>query len=477
MKKNYIGLYGLGVMGQSLVQNMARHGIPVSAYNKFDYDQVTVPFLEGKAAGLPVSGYEKLEDFVQSLERPRKILLMTTAGKATDSVIEELVPLLEEGDMIADCGNSFFEDTRRREQKLKKQGILYFGVGVSGGEKGALEGPSIMPGGNEQNYSTYLAPVLEAIAAKAGDGSACCTYIGEDGAGHYVKMVHNGIEYGDIQIICEAYSLMKNVLGLSNQEMADVFAAWNIGRLQSYLIEITSKILRKKDEETGTDLIDMILDEAGQKGTGKWTSIQSVELGVCASTMVESVEARFLSARKEERVKASQSVQKERVDFPVEPAEFLSDLEQAVFASKVVSYAQGFALLIAAAEAYDWKLDMGKIALIWREGCIIRAGFLERIAQAYQENPQLENLMFTPEFQPALEAAQSGWRRVGMAALAAGIYAPCIVSALQYFDGYTSRNLPANLLQAQRDWFGAHTYHRIDRDHDQSFHTIWEDGE
>ena len=470
--KNNIGLYGLGVMGQSLVINMANHGYRVSAYNKFDYEKVTAPFA-ARTEGKTISTYKKLIDFVQSLEKPRKIILMVTAGKAVDSILEDLVPMLEQGDLVADCGNSYYKDTIRREAALRKKGIYYFGIGVSGGEKGALEGPSIMPGGDKKAYDDLLSDILTAISAKTKDGSPCCNYIGPDGAGHYVKMVHNGIEYGDIEIICEAYSIMKNLLSMNNEEMADKFENWNRGRLNSYLIDITSKILRKKDPESGMYVVDLILDEAGQKGTGKWTSMEALDMGIAAPTIAESVFARCISAIKPQRIKASQIFSKP-AHISENKEQLLKDLEQAVYASKILSYAQGFALLKEASEDHHWDLRFGDIALLWREGCIIRAKFLERIKQAFDKEKSLENLLVSDEFSSDIENAVPGWRRVVSETILTGIYAPAITNSLLYFDGYTSDRLPANLLQAQRDWFGAHTYRRVDRPHEQSFHTIWE---
>ncbi|MBQ1477280.1 MAG: decarboxylating NADP(+)-dependent phosphogluconate dehydrogenase [Erysipelotrichaceae bacterium] len=470
---NYIGLIGLGVMGQSLALNIARHGYTTSVWN-IDTD-VTEKFLKNRVKEEPVTGCYDLKEFVDSLEKPRKILLMITAGKAVDSVTESLLPYLEEGDTIADLGNSYFKDTIRRSEELTKKGIHFFGVGVSGGEMGALLGPSIMPGGNKEFYENYLGRVLEDISAHTKDGTPCCDYIGSDGAGHYVKMVHNGIEYGDIQIICEAYDIMKNVLAMDNEEMADVFTKWNEGRLNSYLIEITSKILRRKDEETGKYIVDVILDEAGQKGTGKWTSLEALDLGVPSSTIAESVFARCLTALKEQRVKAAKRFPKEKKAFMGDKEAFLQDLEAAVYASKIVSYAQGFAQLKEASKVYHWDLQFGRIALLWREGCIIRAQFLEKIDEVFKEDKDIDNLLMSPSFGKEVEEALPSWRSVVMNAIAHELYIPTLANSLLYFDGYRSERLPANLLQAQRDWFGAHTYHRVDRPHDESFHTIWEE--
>ena len=470
---SYIGLIGLGVMGQSLVLNIARHGYSISVYNR--NTAVTDKFITERVKQEPIEGYKDLKEFVDSLEKPRKILLMVTAGKAVDAVTEQLLPYLEEGDTLADLGNSYFKDTIRRSEELTAKGIHFFGIGVSGGEMGALVGPCIMPGGNKEFYNNYLGKVLEDISAHTKDGVACCDYIGSDGAGHYVKMVHNGIEYGDIQIICEAYDVMKNVLGMDNEEMAEVFTEWNKGRLNSYLIEITSKIMNRKDEETGEYIIDVILDEAGQKGTGKWTSLEALDLGTPSSTIAESVFARCLSALKEQRVKAAKVFPKNNVEFKGDKKEFLKDLEAAVYASKIVSYAQGFAQLKEASKVYNWDLDFGRIALLWREGCIIRAQFLEKIDEVYKENKDIDNLLMSASFGEDVRNALPAWRRVVLKAIEHELYVPTLANSLLYFDGYRSERLPANLLQAQRDWFGAHTYHRVDRPHDESFHTIWEE--
>lgn len=472
---SYIGLYGLGVMGQSLALNMAGKGYSVSVYNKFDYEKVTVPFLEKKGSALGIEGFSDLGDFIHSLEKPCKVLMMVTAGKVVDSVIEDLLPYMEAGDIIIDCGNSYFKDTIRRESALSQKHIHFFGVGVSGGEKGALEGPSMMPGGNEQAYDKYLKDLFEAMSAKTDTNEACCSYIGPNGAGHYVKMVHNGIEYGDIQIICEAYSYMKNLLKMDNKDIADVFEKWNKGRLNSYLIEITSKILRKKDTETGKDLVDVILDKAGQKGTGKWTSMEALDLGVAAPTIAESVFARCLSAIKEERVEASKHFQKVEPVVSGSLSTNLENLEKAVYASKILSYAQGFALMKEASKTHDWNLRLGDISLLWREGCIIRAQFLGRIKEAFDQDPDLDNLLMDPSFGKDIQDALPGWRQIVSSAVLNGIYMPAILNSLQYFDGYTSENLPANLLQAQRDYFGAHTYQRVDAPREKSFHTVWEE--
>ncbi|MBR0138207.1 MAG: NADP-dependent phosphogluconate dehydrogenase [Erysipelotrichaceae bacterium] len=470
--KSYIGVFGMGVMGQSLALNIVNHDYSVAVYNRTA--SVTEKFTE-RIQGRKITPTYTLEEFIDTLEIPRKIILMVKAGAATDAIIGNLLPYLQEGDILIDCGNSYYKDTIRRNQQLLEKGVHFFGVGVSGGERGALEGPSIMPGGIREDYDLYLRDLLNDISAHTDDGSPCCDYIGPDGAGHYVKMVHNGIEYGDIQIICEAYQIMKDLAGLSNAEMADVFAKWNSGRLSSYLIEITSNILRFKDDLTDNDLVDMILDEAGQKGTGKWTSMEGLDLGVAVPTIAESVFARCLSAIKPERVAASKILPARPV-VPVENREeFINDLEKAVYASKITSYAQGFCQLQQASREYNWNLQLGNISLLWREGCIIRAQFLGRIKQAFEENADLVNLLVSEQFRDDIVSDEKSWRNVVCTAIANGIYCPAMTSALQYYDGYRSERLPANLLQAQRDWFGAHTYHRIDKDHEESFHTKWEE--
>lgn len=469
-RKSYIGVYGLGVMGQNLALNIASHDFLTSVYNKFDFENTTRIVTSRNEN---IRGYEDVKGFIDSLESPRKIILMVTAGTVVDTIISEVTPLLEEGDMLIDCGNSYYEDTIQRESKLKSKGIYFFGVGVSGGAEGALKGPSIMPGGNKEMYRMYLSEVFNRIAAHTQKGVPCCSYIGEGGSGHYVKMVHNGIEYGDIQIICEAYYLMKELLLLSNEEMADVFKKWNQGRLNSYLIEITSDILLKKDEITGESMIDTVLDDAGQKGTGKWTSMESIKLNIPAPTIVESVIARYISAMKEERVLNAKLFEKEKRTVLINKDEFLESLEKAVFASKVVSYAQGFQQLQCASIKNNWELDLGEISLVWRQGCIIRAQFLERIKEAYQKDSTLKNLITTEEFMKDINEAQKSWRDIVSCAILNGFYIPTIVNSLQYFDGITSAFLPANLLQAQRDCFGSHTYHRVDKPKDESYHTEW----
>lgn len=467
--KNEIGLYGLGVMGQSLVLNIANHGHSIAVFNRSSGKTET--FMQEKVTGQPITATYSLEEFVDALELPRRILLMVTAGSVTDATIENLLPLLSKGDIIVDCGNSFYKDTVRREAYLKEKGINFFGTGVSGGEMGALLGPSMMPGGDREAYR-YLEPVFMDIAAKTPSGDACCGYIGPDGAGHYVKMVHNGIEYADIQIICEAYHMMKAVAGMTNAQIQQVFETWNKGRLRSYLIEITAEILKRKDEETGNDLIDMILDRAGQKGTGKWTSMEGLDIGCVIPTVAESVFARNMSAIKDERVRVSKLFDS-RPFYPLADT-FLEDLEKAVYAAKVCCYAQGFRLLKEASEANSWGLKFGEIALLWRAGCIIRADFLEDIKRAFDIDPDCPNLIATEKFSAELKTAETAWRQIVLCGIGNGCYLPALTSTLNYFDGYRSARLPANLLQAQRDYFGAHTYQRVDKDPSQAFHTVWE---
>jgi 6-phosphogluconate dehydrogenase len=473
---SYVGVLGMGVMGQSLALNIANHGYTISVFNR--HGEATKDFMETRVKSqvdLVTATYE-LKDFVDSLERPRKIILMVKAGPVVDRVTDDLLPYLEKGDVVIDAGNSYYKDTKRRMDHYSELGINFFGMGVSGGEKGALVGPSIMPSGDKSLYDNYLGKLLTDISAHTEDGSPCCDYIGPEGSGQYVKMVHNGIEYGDIQIIDEAYFIMKNMLGMTNAQMADTFETWNTGRLDSFLVEITYKILREKDSDTGDDLIDHILDEAGQKGTGMWTAIEGLEMHMAIPTMAEAVFARNLSAVKGERVSASQEFT-EKSYFSVEDKDaMLADLEQAVYASKIMSYAQGFQLLEKASREHNWNLKLGDIALLWREGCIIRAKFLGRIKAAYDgAQGQVQNLMLTDEFKNEIKTAVPGWRRVVAKAIEAGLYIPTLANSLMYFDGYTSAKLPANLCQAQRDWFGAHTYHRDDQPHDLSFHHKWEE--
>lgn len=469
MGKSSIGVYGMGVMGQSLALNMMNHGYQVSVFN-IDYD-VTEKFVQTKALGKSVQPCKELKEFTDSLEKPRRVFLMVTAGKVTDLVIDQLKECLEEGDIIIDGGNSYFKDTTRRFKELREYGLHFIGTGVSGGEKGALEGPSMMPSGDPEAYQ-YVEQIFTDISAKAKDGAPCCAYIGGDGSGHYVKMVHNGIEYADIQIICEAYDLMRNGAGFSIEEIQQVFEQWNQGRLKSYLIEITSKILKKKDEETGKYLVDVIQDKAGQKGTGKWTSMEGLDIGAAIPTIAESVFSRYISAQKEERVRASLELTVNLSAEVTDKEEFVRDLEAAVYAAKICCYAQGFELLKKAAAEYGWVLDFGQIAMIWREGCIIRADFLEDIKAAYDQG-EVSNLMLTSKFKKELLDAQKSWRRIVCHIVNSGIYAPALTSTLNYFDGYRCERTSANLTQAQRDFFGAHTYERTDRE--GIFHTIWEE--
>jgi len=472
MTKQQIGLVGLAVMGENLVLNIERNGFGVAVFNR-TVEKVT-EFVNKRAAGRNVKGTYTLEELVQSLETPRRILLMVKAGQAVDDFIEKLRPLLSPGDILIDGGNSYFKDTIRRNKSLAAHGILYIGTGVSGGEEGALWGPSIMPGGQEEAYEA-IAPVLTKIAAHV-DGEPCCAYIGPDGAGHYVKMVHNGIEYADMQLICEAYFILSNALGMSAAEMHDVFAEWNKGELNSYLIEITAEILAHVDPETGKPLVDVILDKAGQKGTGKWTSQEALDLGVPAPTIAEAVFARCLSAIKDERVIAAKKIKGPRKRYRGDKTQFIEAIRKALFASKICSYAQGFALMQAAGQEYGWDLNFGEIAKIWRGGCIIRAQFLHLITAAYRRDPKLANLLLDPYFNDVVRNAQVEWRRVVATAVNGGIPVPAFSSALSYFDGYRRAHLPANLLQAQRDYFGAHTYERIDKPGQGPFHTEWTAG-
>lgn len=467
MSKQQIGVIGLAVMGKNLALNIESRGFSVSVYNRSS--SKTEEFLQ-EAKGKNVVGTYSIEEFVQSLETPRKILLMVKAGTATDATIQSLLPHLEKDDILIDGGNTYYKDTQRRNKELAESGIHFIGTGVSGGEEGALKGPSIMPGGQKEAHE-LVKPILEAISAKV-DGEPCTTYIGPDGAGHYVKMVHNGIEYGDMQLISESYFILKQVLGLSADELHEVFAEWNKGELDSYLIEITADIFTKKDEETGKPLVDVILDKAGQKGTGKWTSQSSLDLGVPLPIITESVFSRFLSAMKEERVKASKVLSgPEASAFEGDKAEFVEAIRKALYMSKICSYAQGFAQMRSASEEYDWNLSYGDIAMIFRGGCIIRAQFLQKIKDAYDRESALTNLLLDPYFKEIVEGYQSALREVISLAVKHGIPVPGFSSALAYYDSYRTETLPANLLQAQRDYFGAHTYQRIDKD--GIFHTEW----
>ena len=467
MKAN-IGLIGLAVMGQNLVLNMNDHGFKVAVYNRTAAR--TDEFLSGPAQGTSVVATYSLEELVQSLDSPRVVMLMVKAGEVVDHYIEQLIPLLASGDVIIDGGNSLFTDTNRRTRSLREKNIRYIGTGVSGGEEGARHGPSIMPGGNPEAWP-IVKPILQAISAKV-DNQPCCHWVGDDGAGHYVKMVHNGIEYGDMQIICEAYQLMSEGLGLSAEQMQTIFARWNQGKLSSYLIEITSNILGYKDED-GSPLLEKILDTAGQKGTGKWTGINALELGVPLTLIGESVFARCLSAMKEERVTAAKLIPKPVKKFTGDQQAMIDAIQEALYASKIISYAQGFRLMREAAHEYGWTLNYGDVALMWRGGCIIRSGFLNDIKQAYNANPELENLLLAEFFVNAMQQANIGWRRTVIMGIELGIPTPALSSALAYYDGYRCAKLPANLLQAQRDYFGAHTYERTDKPRGEYFHTDW----
>ncbi|RME94498.1 MAG: decarboxylating NADP(+)-dependent phosphogluconate dehydrogenase [Verrucomicrobia bacterium] len=469
-----IAVIGLAVMGQNLILNMNDHGFTVVAYNRTV--QKVDDFLANAAKGTRIQGAHSLEEMVAKLKRPRRVMLMVKAGRPVDEFIEHLIPLLEPGDIIIDGGNSNFEDTIRRTKYVESKGLLYIGTGVSGGEEGARHGPSIMPGGSPAAWP-HVKPIFQAIAAKAPDGSPCCDWVGSDGAGHYVKMVHNGIEYGDMQLICEAYQLMKDGLGMSADEMHEVFKQWNEGELNSYLIEITRDILAFKDED-GQPLVDKILDTAGQKGTGKWTVISSAHLGVPVTLIAEAVYARCVSAMKEERLKAAKRLRGPKpllpqAKDPAKKAKFIDEIRQALYAAKIVSYAQGFMLLRAAAENYGWKLNFGGIALLWRGGCIIRSVFLGKIKEAFDKNRRLANLMLDPFFKKAIRDSQRAWRNVVATAAKRGIPVPAFGTALAFYDSYRSERLPANLLQAQRDYFGAHTYERVDRPRGEFFHTNW----
>ncbi|MCY8181116.1 NADP-dependent phosphogluconate dehydrogenase [Bacillus paralicheniformis] len=467
MAKQQIGVVGLAVMGKNLALNIESRGFTVSVYNRSS--EKTEEFLK-EAEGKNVVGTYSIEEFVQSLEKPRKILLMVKAGTPTDATIQSLLPHLEKGDILIDGGNTYYKDTQRRNRELAESGIHFIGTGVSGGEEGALKGPSIMPGGQKEAHE-LVKPILEAISAKV-DGEPCTTYIGPDGAGHYVKMVHNGIEYGDMQLISESYFILKHIVGLSSDELHEVFSEWNKGELDSYLIEITADIFTKKDEETGKPLVDVILDKAGQKGTGKWTSQSALDLGVPLPIITESVFARFISSMKEERVKASKLLTGPEAKPAAENKEELIEaVRKALFMSKICSYAQGFAQMKAASEEYGWDLKYGDIAMIFRGGCIIRAAFLQKIKEAYDRDPELDNLLLDPYFKNIVEGYQGALRKTISLAVEQGIPVPCFSSALAYFDSYRTATLPANLIQAQRDYFGAHTYERTDKE--GIFHTEW----
>ena len=470
MSKQNIGLIGLAVMGENLVLNMESKGYSVAVYNRTTAK--VDAFMGDRAKGKNIAGYHTVEEFTAALERPRKVILLVKAGSPVDDFIEMLIPHLEADDIIIDGGNSYFHDTIRRTKYVESKGLRYIGTGVSGGEEGALKGPSIMPGGSTSAWPEVKS-IFQDVAAKVADGSPCCEWLGPDGAGHFVKMVHNGIEYGDMQMIAESYWIMKHVLGVSAPEMQPVFDEWNQGELDSYLIEITRDIMGKVDEETGDPLLEKILDTAGQKGTGRWTSLEALNLGVPAPTVVEAVLARAISAQKDERVAASKVLSGPTPSFDGNKEEFIEMIRKALYASKICSYAQGFQLMRAAQEEYDWKLNFGEIALMWRGGCIIRAQFLGKIKDAFDKNPELSNLLLDDYFKNIIETSQNAWRKVIATAVECGIPTPAFSSALAYYDGYRSDRLSANLLQAQRDYFGAHTYERTDKPRGEFFHTNW----
>jgi 6-phosphogluconate dehydrogenase len=470
-----IALIGLAVMGQNLILNMDDHGFTVVAYNRST--EKVDQFLTNEAKGTHVLGAHSIAEMVAQLKRPRRVMMLVKAGRPVDEFIDQLIPQLEAGDIIIDGGNSLFEDTNRRQKYVESKGLLYIGTGVSGGEEGARHGPSIMPGGSPAAWP-FVKDIFQAVSAKVEGTVPCCEWVGEMGAGHYVKMVHNGIEYGDMQLICEAYNIMKSGLGLGAGEMHEVFKEWNTGELDSYLVEITRDILARKDED-GQALVDKILDTAGQKGTGKWTVINSQELGIPITLMAEAVYARCVSALKDERVQASARLVGPApllADIAADPAKkkaFIADIRHALYASKIVSYAQGYMLMRTAAREYGWNLNYGGIALMWRGGCIIRSRFLGKIKEAFERNPELTNLLLDDYFLGEIDKAQAGWRKVVATAALQGIPAPAFSTALAFFDQYRSAVLPANLLQAQRDYFGAHTYERIDQPRGQFFHTNW----
>ena len=464
-----IGLVGLAVMGENLVLNMESKGFSVSVYNR-TVEKVN-KFVNGRGKNKNIFGANTIEELVASLKRPRKVMLMVKAGKAVDDFIELLIPHLEPGDIIIDGGNTHYPDTNRRAKYVESKGLLYIGTGVSGGEEGALLGPSIMPGGSPEAWDV-IKPIFQAIAAKVNDGTPCCDWVGRDGAGHFVKMVHNGIEYGDMQLICEAYHVMKDLLQMDADAMHEVFEEWNKGDLDSYLIEITRDILAYMDAD-GIPIVDKILDTAGQKGTGKWTAVAALDQGIPLTLIGESVFARCLSALKDERMAAAKILKFPKVEFIGDRRVFLDGLRKALLASKIVSYAQGYALMRSASEDYKWDLNYGGIAMMWRGGCIIRSVFLEKIKEAFDNNPDITNILLDPYFTKKLLEAQEGWRNVIIQAVKAGIPVPAFSAALAYFDAYRAERLPANLLQAQRDYFGAHTYERLDKPRGQFFHTNW----
>ena len=464
-----IALIGLAVMGQNLILNMNDHGFTVVAYNR-TISKVD-EFLNKEAKGTSVMGARSIQEMVSYLKRPRRVMMLVKAGAPVDEFIEQLLPYLEKGDIIIDGGNSLYQDSMRRTKYLEEKGLLFIGTGVSGGEEGARRGPSIMPGGSPAAWP-HVKDIFQKIAAKVDDGTPCCDWVGENGAGHYVKMVHNGIEYGDMQLICEAYHLMKDGLGMTADEMHQVFAEWNKGDLDSFLIEITANILAFKDTD-GQPLVDKILDTAGQKGTGKWTVISSQELGIPITLMAEAVYSRCVSALKDERVAAAKKLRGPKPKIPADRAKFVEDIRKALYASKIVSYAQGYMLMRAAAKENNWKLNYGGIALMWRGGCIIRSRFLGMIKEAFDKNPRLTNLLLDKFFKKAIKDAQRSWRNVVATAAKKGIPVPAFSTALAFYDAYRSERLPANLLQAQRDYFGAHTYERLDKPRGEFFHTNW----
>jgi 6-phosphogluconate dehydrogenase len=465
-----IGLVGLAVMGENLVLNMESHGYTVAVYNR---TQARVDdFVSGRAKGKRIVGCHSVKELVAALKRPRKVMIMVKAGPSVDQVIEEVAPLLEPGDILIDGGNTHYPDTSRRTRDLARRRLMFVGTGVSGGEEGALRGPSIMPGGDPAAWPA-VKPIFQNISAKAPDGSPCCDWVGNEGAGHYVKMVHNGIEYGDMQLIGETYDLLSRVAGLDAEELHGVFTRWNSGRLDSYLVEITRDIFGYRDQESGRPLVDLILDAAGQKGTGKWTVNSALDVGSPLTLITEAVFARSLSAQKDERMAASKVLKGPGTRFTGDKKAFIDDVELALYASKIVSYAQGFALMTAMARESGWTINSGAVALMWRGGCIIRSAFLGKIKEAFDRNPQLTNLLVDPYFAEEIERAQAGWRRAVSTGVLNGIPLPAMSSALAYFDGYRCGRLPANLLQAQRDYFGAHTYERVDRPRGEFFHTNW----
>jgi 6-phosphogluconate dehydrogenase len=471
-KKCDFGLIGLAVMGENLALNIESRGFSVAVFNR-TVSKVD-DFMAGRAKGKNFCGCHSVEEMVGCLSSPRKVMLMVKAGAAVDEFIEKLIPLLSPGDVIIDGGNTHFSETERRTAYVESKGLLYIGTGVSGGEEGALKGPSMMPGGSEKAWP-LVRPIFQAIAAKVGPNKdiSCCEWVGPRGAGHYVKMVHNGIEYGDMQLICEAYWMLKNALGLNNDELYEVFAEWNRGDLNSYLIEITRDIFSVRDSETGKHLVDLVMDTAGAKGTGKWMSQLALDLGVPSTLVTEAVYARCLSAMRDSRLRASKVLAGPNAVYEGDRKEFIEQIRQALYASKICSYAQGYVQMQAAAAEHKWPLNFGPIAMLWRGGCIIRATFLERIKEAFDADPKLENLLLAPYFMEAVKNAQSAWRNVVATAVRLGIPTPGFSSALAYYDGYRSARLPANLLQSQRDYFGAHTYNRVDRE--GVFHTEWLD--